>query len=148
MKTMLTQKDIDKKSQLVSQNIVKKSKLEGGGYGVFAGTNYNEGDPVEKCVFLELSNSKDSENVRPELDHYVFASHVTPGKEVLVFGNGSLFNHSDTPNLELIYDSKKLDKRIVVYRATKDIKKGDELFINYGKEWFNKHGMEKKVSKS
>ena len=145
---MLTKTDIDKKNQLVSQNIVKKSKLEGSGYGVFAGTNYNEGDPVEKCVFLELSNSKDSTYVRPELDHYVFASHVTPGKEVLVFGNGSLLNHSDTPNLVMTYDTKKVDKRIVIYIATKNIKRGDELFIDYGKGWFNNHGMEKKVSKS
>ena len=141
---MFTEKDRNNTHQIISENIVKKSGVADGGYGVFAGRNYDKDDIVEKCVFLELSNNIKTREIRPELRNYIFQSHMTPGNEIIVFGNGSLFNHQDNPNLEIFFNSDKKDKRIMLYTATKSIKKGDELFINYGKGWFERHGVDKK----
>jgi hypothetical protein len=47
-------------------------------------------------------------------------------------GFGSFFNNNDIPNIKSI-DREKLTKTFVVI---KEIKKGDELFLNYGKNKF------------
>ena len=140
---MFTEKDRNNRNILISENVVKKSGVNDGGYGVFAGRDYQKGEVVEKCVFLELSNNIETTKIRPELRNYVFQSHLTPGNEIIAFGNGSLFNHHDKPNLETLFNSDKKDKRIMLYSATRPIKRGDELFINYGKGWFERHDIKK-----
>lgn len=47
---------------------------------------------------------------------------------IIVFGYGSLYNHSDTPNAEFQLD---LDSKIVHFVAVKDISSGTEITINY-----------------
>lgn len=75
------------------------------------------------CPFYEMHNFK-------HLESYTYTSHLDNKKTIIVFGNGSLFNHSINNNLKYVYD-KDMD-RIIKYVATKNIKPTDELFINYG----------------
>ena len=49
---MFSEKDRNNTHQIISENIVKKSGVVDGGYGVFAGRDYDKDDLVEKCVFL------------------------------------------------------------------------------------------------
>ena len=51
---MFTEKDRNNRNILISENVVKKSGVNEGGYGVFAGRDYQKGDIVEKCVFLKV----------------------------------------------------------------------------------------------
>ena len=49
-------------------------------------------------------------------------------------GFGSFFNHNDTPNVKIkSIDKEKLTKTFVVI---KEVNKGDELFLNYGRNKF------------
>ena len=54
--------------------------------------------------------------------------------QAVVFGLGSLFNHSSLE--QNVYWERDLQAQCVVYRALQDIKAGEELCINYGRLWF------------
>lgn len=65
---------------------------------------------------------------------------------VLGFGLASYYNHDDDPNVDyevcvLINDVSDLDTvacdcpAIIVFTALRDIKEGDELFIDYGEDY-------------
>ena len=54
---------------------------------------------------------------------------------LLALGLGSLFNHSETPNVDFRRDGPNATIR---YYAARDIEQGEELFIFYGSElWFD-----------
>jgi hypothetical protein len=54
-------------------------------------------------------------------------------------GLGSFSNHSDIPNTDLKLSK---DKNYASFYALKDIKKGEEIFVNYGKSWWDKRKKE------
>ena len=116
----------DEKSFL-SDNFIGESKIPDSGYGVFANRDYKEGDTVEINRFLEFSDNKTG------LQDYVFKSHLDTNKNVIVLGNGSIFNHHDNNNINYYFMG---EKGFFIYKANKDIKKGDEMYINYGSHWF------------
>ena len=60
-------------------------------------------------------------------DHYVY--EFGKGREAMALGVGSLFNHSKDQNLNL---RRRLRQQEIVYVARRDIKRGEELTINYG----------------
>lgn len=109
-------------------NYIAKSKI--GGRGVFSGRCYKKGEIVEisPCITDNISAFN-----RGILKDYVF-SHKLP-LHVLSFGYGSMYSHSDKPNLS--YSVNGTDKDLhMIFIAKKDIKKDDELFISYGKTWW------------
>ena len=108
------------------KNYIAKSKIPSAGIGVFAGKNYKKNDIVEIAPFLEV-DLIGNENI---LSNYQFQSHINPDKAVVIFGYGSMYNHSRRPNLKYYYED--INNRSVQFQATRDIKKGDELTINYG----------------
>jgi len=55
--------------------------------------------------------------------------HWDEGTDALVFGFGSFYNHSATPNAEFIRRPKEL---IMEYVARQEIAAGEEIFIKYG----------------
>ena len=65
------------------------------GRGVFATRRYAKGDVVELCPTITL----DEDDVTGVLLDYVFKS-LKQGVRLLVLGFGSLYNHSDDPNVE------------------------------------------------
>ena len=63
------------------------------------------------------------------LQDYVFGSHIDNKNTVLVFGYGSMYNHSMDNNVDyLVCDNKHFLK----YIANRFIPAHEELFINYG----------------
>ena len=108
---------------------VAPSRVPNAGYGVFANKNFKKGAIVEQAPFLEIETPYGN-----ELMNYVFQSHLNRDKSIVVFGNGSIYNHSAQPNIVYSISSKLPSDRLFTYTALKDIKKGDELFINYGKD--------------
>lgn len=130
-----TEIDIDEKEAPIemefSNNNVEVKKSCMGDRGAFATKDIRKGETVEICpVILEKR-----ENIKnnTEVDNYVFSSGKK-GEVALAFGYCSLFNHDDDYNVEWQVDpnSKK-----IVLRASKDIKKGDEMFISYGKKYWS-----------
>uniref|UniRef100_A0A7S4KGG1 SET domain-containing protein n=1 Tax=Paramoeba aestuarina TaxID=180227 RepID=A0A7S4KGG1_9EUKA len=101
------------------------------GRGVVALKNFSRGDLVEEahCIYfpkneVELAN-------RTTLREYTFVA----GEGLLLALNyGSLFNHSNSPNIDYRVDQKE---RKVRFFAAKEILEGDELNIFYGHNlWF------------
>jgi hypothetical protein len=103
------------------------------GRGVFATRAFGVGEVVESCPTVELADA----DVSGRLNDYVFSS-VNEGDVLLVLGLGMLFNHSPDPNLEYVQD----DASTIVFQTVRKVRRGEELTIDYGDEWWETRGLE------
>ena len=101
------------------------------GRGVFAARDIKNGDLVERCPVLQV----DEEDIGGELLNYVFYGD-NEKKRLVAMGNGMLFNHSSFPNVSYYLEDTPHGPELVIY-ALRDIRKGEELFYNYGSEWWS-----------
>jgi uncharacterized protein len=108
---------------------IKEGRL---GRGVFATRRFRKGDVVERCPTIEVAD----DDVSGRLGDYVFTS-VKEGDVLLVLGNGMLYNHSADPNVEYLQD----DPTTIVFKAVRTVKRGEELTIDYGEEWWEERGL-------
>jgi hypothetical protein len=102
---------------------VQKSIIHG--YGVFADQTIEAGDMIEECYALGYESKQGS-----IFSNYLFQ---VDSKNVLLLGNGSLYNHADDPNCHYEFDP---NESLMVFRATQRIRHGEEIFISYGSSWF------------
>jgi len=100
------------------------------GRGAFALKKINEGDIIERCPALEVTD----QDVGGELLNYVFYGS-TESSRLVVMGNGMLFNHSSTPNVAYYREQGELGVELVLY-ALRNINKSEELFYTYGDDWW------------
>lgn len=100
------------------------------GRGAFALKKIGEGDIIERCPALEVTD----QDVGGELLNYVFYGS-TESARLVVMGNGMLFNHSSTPNVAYYREQGALGVELVLY-ALRNINKGEELFYTYGDDWW------------
>jgi len=104
-----------------------------GGYGCFATEHINKGEVVEISKVLPImKNTEFQIHAYPD-------TRVNRGR-VLCLGYGSLYNHSDNPNLE----QEEYENNLFRFIAIKDILKGEELLIKYGNAYFSSRDIEKK----
>ncbi len=115
-----------KKELFQNKLTVKQSSVHG--YGVFAGKAIKKGELIEECYMLI---SKGGDKV---LEDYYFDAK---GKYAMFLGYGCIYNHSDDPNADYKLNIKQ---RVVTIKATRNIKKGEEIFVTYGEEWFSSRG--------
>lgn len=114
------------KQQLNRAEIVlKKSQISG--YGVFAAQNINENTLIEECHVLKVEKTVRS------LMHYVFFNPSDENSYLLALGFGSIYNHSHQPNASFLYNA---EDNLIHLTSTKLIKKGEEITIYYGDNWF------------
>lgn len=106
---------------------VKKSRRHG--LGVFAEKNIKKGEKIEECYFI-LSTGRDK-----GLENFYFA---VKRKNAVFLGYGSIYNHSDDPNADYRIN---INKRIATIKASRDIKKGEEILISYGDQWFKSRNL-------
>jgi len=103
------------------------------GLGVFATQDIQRGTDVDMGYGLWVENVCVPEHSL--LEPYVFASDIY-GLSIVATGNVSFYNHSDNPNAcyetEDQYDI--CDRPKVFIKALRDIKKDEEIFIDYGYE--------------
>lgn len=112
--------------------------LKKGERGLFANKNYKKDEVIEICPTLKMKqNEVSSSNI---LNHHFFeANNLNNENNSLVsLGYCSLINHSkDKQNCT--WKVSKDDNKIYMY-AIKPIKKGEELYSNYGDNyWQNKN---------
>ncbi len=100
------------------------------GRGAFALKKISEGDIIERCPALEVTDR----DIGGELLNYVFYGSTETAR-LVVMGNGMLFNHSSTPNVAYYRQEGALGVELVLY-ALRDIEQGEELFYSYGDEWW------------
>jgi hypothetical protein len=100
------------------------------GRGAFAVRELKEGDIVERCPALEVTDR----DVGGELLNYVFYGSAED-RRLIAMGYGMLFNHSPQPNVAYYREEGSLGAELVIY-ALRDIRKDEELFYNYGDDWW------------
>ena len=102
------------------------------GQGVFASRAITKGETIERCPYIVIDDDDLAEANR--LQDYLFTSPDQPGDYLCVLGYGMMYNHSDTPNAEWEIDED--DIQFVRFTALKPISEGEEIFQNYGKEYW------------
>jgi hypothetical protein len=104
------------------------------GRGVFATRRFTTGETVEICPALQLPDA----DVTGLLGDYVFSSG-TDGEVLLLLGYGSLYNHSFEATVECVRDEGDVT---MTFMATRPIRRGDELTIDYGHHWWDDRGLQ------
>ena len=105
-------------------------RIKGKDRSVIATRDFKTGEIIESCPVLTLTPTE-----RKHLEKTVMGYYIYPWKSTrsasLVFGYGSLINHSFTPNADWKQNFKT---QSMVYRAIRPIKKGEEITVNYNGE--------------
>jgi SET domain-containing protein len=105
--------------------------VEGMGRGVFASRAFKKNEVIEKCPVVVLDGRALPAG---NLSNYVFTFPSTNPKVkrytrlAVAFGYGSLYNHSDRPNIWFYGRCKTLD---ILFVACRDIEAGEHLCYNY-----------------
>lgn len=108
---------------------IKKSSTIGE-RGVFAVRDYAPGDSIEVCPCIKQENCY----IDGEVNNYVFS--YDDDHSLIGFGYCSMYNHSDSNNAE--WDV--LSEHKIQVKAIKPIRKGEEIFISYGDEYWADRG--------
>ena len=105
---------------------LSESKIPKAGQGVFANRPIKNGEVIEECPVFVLPR-KDYPAVKKTIlrNYYFMWGKSTSG---ICFGYGSYYNHSYQPNATY---RKKIKDRVIEFIAIKDIKKFEEITVNY-----------------
>lgn len=111
---------------------IKVSKSPVSGLGVFAKEDIKAGEVIENCHFTILDQKYPY--VDKKLLEYIFSwpKNVFGGESVVVWGFGSIYNHSKNNNADWETD---VDNNLFKFFAVKDISAGEEIFTNYGEAY-------------
>lgn len=111
------------------------------GHGVFAAAGIPAHTTLEECHHLRIP----SEDCQGILDDYVFglepeadATEAASEYYSLPLGWGCIYNHSDTPNTAYWHDA---DRDLIVFHTIRPVRAGEQLFVNYGREWWETREM-------
>lgn len=96
------------------------------GRGVFANKDFKKGDTLEICPIIFIGDLVDAHWIGTSLEDYVFEWN---GNLAIALGYGSLYNHSSSPNAK---HSRLIGEQCIHFTASRSIRKGDQIFINYG----------------
>lgn len=97
------------------------------GRGVFAEKNFKKGDILEKAPVIKLTPKERKICEKTILNFYIYPWKSLHDASVIL-GYGSVYNHSDDANAKWVPLYKS---RVMKYVALKDIKKGEEITVNY-----------------
>ena len=117
--------------------IIDRSPVHG--QGVFATRAIAEGEIIEQCPYIVIDDDDLAEANR--LQDYLFTSPDQPGDYLCVLGYGMMYNHSNQPNAEWEIDED--DIQLIRFTALKPIADGEEIFQNYGDEYWKTRTEEK-----
>lgn len=124
---------------------IGKSGVPGAGRGVFASADIKADEVIENCPILIFDKADDAHLAKTLLMNYVF--DYTGRASMLALGYGSLYNHHINPNakyeLEEYEGAPEYENELCI-TALRPIKKGEEIFINYGPYYDEKYGGVKK----
>jgi SET domain-containing protein len=107
--------------------------------GVFATEDIRADEIIERCPMVVL-NWRMNYQKDPAIWAYCFTNSCPceeckkhGGHFLMVLGYGQIYNHQDNNNASIKFDMKNQTADIVCLRP---IKKGDEIFVNYGPSYF------------
>lgn len=144
--TQMKERTSQKNGKLKPANIYVSDTGTALGRGVFTDSSYYSGEIVEiaPVVLLDLKTQPFPGTIR-RLVYNWSKTHVA-----LALGYGSLYNHSDQPNLFFTRGKNGLS---ITFKTLREIKAGEQLTISYDylgdgenprkKSWFEIHKVEK-----
>ena len=98
------------------------------GRGVFAAESIAEGTLLEVCPVIVIPGPETDDLMRTALRDYRFLWGALGDDSAIALGNGSLYNHSNTPNALYV---KKFALRVIEFVAIADIAKDEEITVSY-----------------
>ena len=104
---------------------IDKSKIKNSGRGVFASKDIKKGEIIETSpiIILEFSDFIDTKwNLL--FEYYFWMDDFV----VLAMGYASFYNHAKDANSK--YEINR-DNKTIIFTASKDIKKNQEIYFNY-----------------
>jgi uncharacterized protein len=103
-------------------------KVRGMGRGVFAGRPFRKGQVIEVCPVVPVGRGLVRKCRGEVMERYLFwwkgGGHVA----AVCMGYGALYNHSSHPNAHFAIRPATAD---IVFRATRTIRQGEQIFIDY-----------------
>jgi hypothetical protein len=121
---------------------IKKSSKKKAGKGLFAKVKIKKGEHIGYYTGKILNGKQ---ILREPYISSLYLMQVTEDHYILGEGKGSSFvsmiNHCKKPNAEMVVSTRWKTARI---RAIKKISKGEEIFYNYGKEYWDNMGKKPK----
>jgi len=116
---------------------VEYSKRPGGEFTVMSKTHFAKGEIIEICPVILLGEEAKAID---KIKDVVFEIDKEKGQWGLALGYGSMYKHSDDPNVEYAYN--RLTKQMY-FITKKPIKLHQELTINYGQDyWTERSGID------
>lgn len=107
---------------------IGKSSIPNAGRGVFALVDIKNGEVIEQCPVIDIPQ-KQVHNIQSSiLINYNFAWGAPEDRLAICLGFGSVYNHAYDPNATYI---KHIERELINFVAIKDIKKGEEITVNY-----------------
>jgi len=100
------------------------------GRGLFATKDIEKGEIIEKSPVVVLSPKERLHAEKTILNYYIYPWKSLKSASV-VLGYGSIINHSFNPNADW---KQSFKSNTMIFRAVKDIKKGEEITVNYNGE--------------
>ncbi len=104
------------------------------GRGVFTKKNINEGILIEIAPVIILSKAQRKLLDQTLLHDYIFEWGENDDECCMALGYVALYNHSYKSNCEY---EMELKKAIIKIKTVRQIKAGEELYINYNGTWNN-----------
>ena len=109
---------------------VEYTRRPGGDYTIVGKTHFAKGEIIEICPTIivgEIAKTID------KIKDIIFELDRNKNVWGLVLGYGSLYKHSDKPNLDYAYNPKS---RQMYFITNRPIKLGEDLTINYGADYW------------
>lgn len=110
---------------------VAQSQITNAGRGVFAKLNIKKGEIIESCPVIEVPLHDVANLTDSILITYFYYLGKNKDRVFITLGFGSIYNHTYTPTA--VYKAK-LKENLIDFVAIKNIKKDEEITVNYNSE--------------
>lgn len=107
---------------------IGQSKIPNAARGVFAKCDIAKGEVIERCPVILVSRHDTSNLSESILVTYFFYFGKKKERLAIALGFGSIYDHSYKPNATY---KIKIKEEIIEFTAIKDIKKDEEITVNY-----------------
>ena len=98
------------------------------GRGVYTAEQLHTGDLIEICPIIKIPIGQLSQLDRTILYEYYFIWEEQGYEACIALGYGSLYNHSSSPNAEIVMDYNDSTIHII---AVTEIEENSEILIDY-----------------
>lgn len=119
------------RKEIFNINRAEYTKKNNGSYMVVAKTQFAKGEIIEIAPVIFVGPEA---KAVPRLKDYIFEIDSAQQIYGVVLGYGSLYGHSETPNVTFAYNK---GNRQMYFISAQTISAGKELTINYGKDYWS-----------